>query len=188
MAGLRLSTVHARTHLQLWLGLCAGIVFGFLLHKGGITRYDTILGQLLLQDFTMIKIMISAVIVGMIGFHALQKLGLVTYHLKPGSIGSTVIGGLIFGIGFAILGYCPGTLVGAAGNGFLDALTGGLAGMLLGAWLFSLVYVRLKTVFSIGFFGDITFPRLFKANAWIVVVLCVIGLSFFLFVLEETGN
>jgi hypothetical protein len=53
-------------------GLVFGIVFGFLLHKGGVTNYDVIIGQLLLTDFTVLKIMLSAVVVGAIGIHTLQ--------------------------------------------------------------------------------------------------------------------
>ncbi len=52
----------------LW-GLVFGIAFGFLLQKGGATKYDVIIGQLLLTDFTVVKIMLSAVLVGMIGIH-----------------------------------------------------------------------------------------------------------------------
>ena len=52
--------------------------------------------------------------------------------IKPGSWGSTGIGGIIFGVGLAILGYCPGTSAGAAGQGSLDALVGGVGGMIAG--------------------------------------------------------
>ena len=102
--------------MQLTLGLLIGIVFGFLLQKGGVTQYDVIIGQLLLKDFTVLKIMLSAVLVGMIGVHILSSIGLAKLHPKPGSIGTSVLGGLIFGIGFGVLGYCPGTVAAAVGT------------------------------------------------------------------------
>jgi uncharacterized membrane protein YedE/YeeE len=166
-----LSKLHASTRAQMWAGLLIGVVFGFLLQKGGATNYEVILGQLLWQDFTVVKIMLSAVIVGTIGVHTLKSLGLAELHPKPGSFGMTAIGGLIFGVGFGTLGYCPGTVAGAIGQGELDALVGGAVGILIGAALFASVYPKLQTgVLKWGDFGDITFPQLLKVNHWVVVV------------------
>ena len=55
---MKMSAVHSKKGLQLFLELIMGIVFGFLLQKGGVTNYDVILGQLLLTDFTVVKIML----------------------------------------------------------------------------------------------------------------------------------
>ena len=183
-----LSGVHSRTSVQRVLGLCIGILFGFLLQKGGVTRYEVILGQLLLRDFTVVKIMLSAVIVGTIGVHLLRNLGLAKLHPKPGSFGMSVIGGLIFGVGFATLGYCPGTVAGAVGNGFLDALFGGVVGILVGAGLFAAVYPRLdRSILNRGFFGELTLPQLLRVNVWAVVVPLVILLVIILFFIERAG-
>ena len=125
--------------VQLTIGLAIGVLFGFLLQKGGVTDYDVIIGQLLLTDFIVLKVMLSAVVTGTLGVHLLRSLGLVRLHPKPGSVGTSIGGGLIFGVGFAVLGYCPGTVAGAVGQGFLDALFGGVAGTLLGTGLFAAV-------------------------------------------------
>lgn len=170
------------------LGLAFGIVFGFLLQKGGATKYDVIIGQLLLTDFTVVKIMLSAVLTGMIGIYAMKTLGWVELYPKSGSVGKNVIGGLIFGIGFAVLGYCPGTIAGAIGNGYLDALVGGLAGILIGAGLFAAIYPRLnRGILSKGNLGDVTLPRLFKVNDWIVVVPMAVLIFLLLYWLERAG-
>ena len=126
----------------LFFGLGFGILFGFLLHKGGATKYDVIAGQLLLTDFTVVKIMLSAIATGMVGIYFMKSLGWIELSLKKGSVGKNVIGALIFGVGFAVLGYCPGTIAGAIGNGYLDAITGGLAGIVLGTWIFAVMYPR----------------------------------------------
>ncbi|MCX8118973.1 MAG: YeeE/YedE family protein [Desulfobacterota bacterium] len=183
-----LTGLHNKRNLQLGIGLGGGVLFGLLLQKGGVTYYDIILGQLLLTDFTVLKIMLSAVGTGMVVVHLLRSLGLAQLHPKPGSLGSTLIGGLIFGVGFGILGYCPGTLAGATGQGSLDALFGGIVGLLLGAGIFAEIYPKLeRTVLNRGYFGEITFPQLLKTNPWWVVIPVSLLLGAILYWLERAG-
>ncbi len=183
-----LKTIHKKETLQLSIGLIVGIVFGFLLQKGGVTKYHVIIGQLLFTDFTVVKIMTSAVITGMIGVHLLRSLGAATLHPKPGSFGSVMIGGLLFGAGFGILGYCPGTLAGAVGQGSLDALLGGLVGLLIGAALFAEFYPQLeKKILKKGDFGELTFPELFKVNPWWVIIPAVTLMTAILLWIERSG-
>ena len=173
---------------QLIWGLVFGIVFGFLLQKGGATKYDVILGQLLLTDFTVFKIILSAVVSGMLGIHVMKSLGWVQLKPKSGSWGKNAIGGLIFGLGFAVLGYCPGTIMGAIGNGYLDALVGGLAGILIGSGLLAALYPRLKGgVLRLGYFGDVTLPKLLKVDDWVVIVPLSILLVLAMLLMERAG-
>jgi len=171
--------IHHHDKVQLVLGLCVGILFGFLLQKGGVTSYDVIVGQLLLENFTVVKVMLSAVIVAMIGIHLLVRFGYAELHVVPGSWGSNLIGGLIFGVGFALLGLCPGTVAGAAGTGALDALIGGIPGMLVGSGLFITLYPKVKPLLCRAPFAAQTLPDLLRVNRWIVIVLaeaCMIGI------------
>ncbi len=172
----------------LFFGLGFGILFGFLLHKGGATKYDVIVGQLLLTNFTVLKIMLSAVATGMAGVYFMKSLGWIQLSPKSGSVGMNIIGALIFGVGFAVLGYCPGTIAGAIGNGYLDAIVGGLAGILLGTWIFALMYPKLKDgILKLGDFGDITLPRLLKVNDWVAVVPATLLIILILVWIERTG-
>ncbi len=183
-----LKVLHGNKGIQLVIGFVLGIGFGFLLQKGGVTRYDVIIGQLLLKDFTVVKVMLTAVVVGLIGVHFLRGIGMAQLHPKPGSIGSTVIGALIFGAGFAILGYCPGTMVGAVGQGSLDALFGGIPGMLLGAGLFAALYPRLESkVLNKGVFGELTLPQLLRVNPWWVIVPVAVMIIVLLALIESSG-
>ncbi len=169
-------------------GFLFGVVFGFLLQKGGVTRYDVIIGQLLLQNFAVLKIMLSAVVTGMIGIHLMKSLGWISLNPKSGSWGKNVIGGLIFGLGFALLGYCPGTIAGAIGNGYLDAAVGGLAGILLGSGLFAAAYPRLKDgILQKGYFGNLTLPGLFKVNEWVVIPPLSVIIVAVLYLIERAG-
>ncbi len=183
-----LKKLHSKKGIQLIIGLMTGILFGFLLQKGQATHYDVIIGQLLLYDFTVVKIMLSAVITGMLGIYLLKSLDLAQLHIKPGSVGRSVIGGLIFGVGFAILGYCPGTVAGAVGEGFLDALFGGVTGMVIGAWIFATLYPLLdKSILNKGDFGDVTLPQLLNVNPWVVVIPVAIALTGLLIWIEKAG-
>jgi hypothetical protein len=175
-----------RSHLA-W-GFVFGAVFGFLLQKGGVTKYDVIIGQLLLEDFTVIKIMLSAVVTGTIGIHLMKSLGWIQLNPKSGSWGKNAIGGLIFGLGFALLGYCPGTIAGAIGNGYLDALVGGLTGILLGSGLLAAAYPKLRSgILKKGDFGNLTLPRLLKVNDWIVIIPLSGLLILLLYLMERAG-
>ena len=101
-----LRKIQTNTRIQFLLALVFGFLFGIFLQKGRVTYFDVIIRQLLLQDFTVLKIMLSASLTGMIGVHLLKHVGLVKLQPKTGSWMSAGIGGLIFGVGFALLGYC----------------------------------------------------------------------------------
>jgi uncharacterized protein len=183
-----LKQIHLDKVIQLALGLFMGICFGFLLQKGGVTHYEVIMGQLTLRDWTVVKVMLSAVVTGMIGIYLLRIPGLVRLHKKSGSVGSTVIGGLIFGVGFALLGYYPGTVAGAVGQGALDALLGGVLGMLVGTGIYAALYDRLEgSILHIGEFGKITLPQLFNARPWPVIACVTAVIVVFLLILELRG-
>jgi hypothetical protein len=173
---------------KLFCGLVFGIIFGFLLQKGGVSKYDVILNQLLLTDFTVLKIMMSAVFTGMIGLNIMQNMGWIKLRPKTGSWGKNAIGGLIFGAGFALLGYCPGTIASAIGNGYLDAMTAGLIGIVLGSGLLAAAYPRLKEgILMKGNFGNITLPQVFKVNNWIVIIPLAILIMLIFYFLEASG-
>ena len=168
--------------ILIW-GIITGILFGFLAQKAQVLRYDKQLGALRLRDFTIVKFMLSTVIVAMVGIYLLHDLGLVKLKLKTTVLGANIIGGLIFGAGWGILGYCPGTAAGALGEGRWDSLFG-IVGMLLGAAIYAEVYPALKTnVLAWGKLGKITLPGVLGINHWIVIAVLIIlfvGL-FFLF-------
>jgi uncharacterized membrane protein YedE/YeeE len=121
---------------QLVLGLVFGVVFGFLLQKGGVGKFEVLIGMLLLEDFTVLKVMLSAVVVGMIGIYGMHAAGLVRLHIKPTRYGANTLGGLLFGVGFALAAYCPGTSAAALGQGNYDALAV-MLGLMAGSYVFA---------------------------------------------------
>ena len=157
------------------MGLLTGMLFGFLLQKARVVRYDKQIGALRFQDMTIVKFMFSAIIVGMVGIHFLDLFGLVRLLYKPVVLGENITGGLLFGLGWGLLGYCPGTQGGALGEGRWDALWG-ILGMIVGAGLYAETYPFLmKNILNWGNFGYLTIPRLFGVNRWIVIIAFVAG-------------
>ena len=104
---------------QLLLGALFGFIFGFLLQKGGVTKYEILIGVLLLRDFTVFKVMLSAVMVGMAGVYTLYAMGKVELKIKPVRLGGNIIGGLIFGVVSTWL--LPGNYLRRLGQGNYDA-------------------------------------------------------------------
>jgi uncharacterized membrane protein YedE/YeeE len=143
---------------KLLLGLATGVVFGGLLQRGRASRYDVIMKQLLLRDGTVAKIMGTAVAVGAVGVHALVRAGKAKLDIKPLQLGGIVGGGVAFGTGLAVLGYCPGTSLAAIGEGRRDAIAGAL-GMLTGAAIFVRAYPALKPMIEAGDHGKVTLAR-----------------------------
>jgi len=153
------------------LGLVTGIFFGFFLQKGQALKYDKQLGMLRFKDFTILKVMVSAILVGMVGIYFFVDLGIGELSLKPTVLAANIIGGIIFGLGWGMLGYCPGTAVGATGEGRFDAFWGGVLGMIVGAGVFAEVYPLIKdNLLKLGDFGELTIPKVIGVNHWIVIV------------------
>lgn len=159
---------------KLVLGIVFGLIFGFLLQKGGVAKFHVLIGQLLLVDFTVLKIMMSAVVVGSIGIHFMHRAGLVELHVKPTRYASNIIGGLLFGFGFALAAYCPGTGAAALGQGNFDAI-GMMTGMFAGSYLFAELSGWLsRRVDPIGERGKIRLPDLLPLSPTATVFATVL--------------
>ncbi len=126
----------------LLLGLVTGIGFGFVIFKVGASRYEKIVKMLLLKDFSILKFMMTAVMVGAAGIFLTKSV----IFIAPLQLYRLIAGGLIFGAGFALLGACPGTVMVALGEGKRDALFGVLGG-LLGAGLYAQFSPAMKRLF-----------------------------------------
>ena len=160
---------------EMIFGLITGILFGFLLQRGGVVRYDKQIGALRFQDMTILKFMLSAIIVGMVGIHFFEIFGLVQLLYKPVILGENIAGGLLFGLGWGLLGYCPGTQGGALGEGRWDSLWG-ILGMIVGAGVYAETYPFIMDRFlNWGNFGYLSLPQLLGLDRWIVIIIFVAG-------------
>jgi uncharacterized membrane protein YedE/YeeE len=171
---------------QLVLGLVTGIAFGFLLQKGRVAKYQVILGQLLLKDWTAFKIMISAMLTGAIGVYALRAADVTYLDIWPFQPAAMLVGALLFGIGIAVIGYCPGTGMAGAGEGSRDAAVGVL-GMITGAGMFVASYGALEPVaLALGDLGKVTVPAVLGVSPWIVIAVLAVLIPLLLRRLERS--
>lgn len=164
--------------MKLIFALLFGAAFGVCLQRSQIVRYDRQMGLLLLQDMTVLKFVLSAAGTAMIGIHLLVMAGLANFQFTPLLLGGNILGGVLFGLGWALCGYCPASAAGAAGEGRLDSVFA-LLGMVAGAWAFAHIYPFLeRTVLFKGNMGLVDLPLLTGASPWaiIAVVLCVFAL------------
>jgi uncharacterized membrane protein YedE/YeeE len=173
--------------MSLFYGIVTGIIFGFLLQKARVLRYDKQVGALRLIDMTIVKFMFSAIVVASVGIYFLKDIGLIQLNMKSTSVGAQLIGGVLFGVGWGLLGYCPGTAAGAFGEGRIDGLWG-IFGMLCGGALYALVYPFMKThIEPIGSYGKISLPQVSGLNHWIIILLLA-AVSIMLFRFFEKNN
>lgn len=172
--------------------LIFGALFGIIIQYARLNKYDVISAQALLKDNTVAKTILLTIGLGAVLLSIVTGFGLAEFHIKPFIATGIIFGGLIFGAGMAILGYCPGTLAISLGEGSLDALIG-IIGGLLGGFVFTLLFPALQHILGpdlgkislYSVFGD------FTIGYYIVVV--VVGaiftwLAFFIHKLENSND
>lgn len=168
-----------------------GFLFGWLLQRGGVTDYNVIVNQFRFKDFTVLKIMLTAVVIGGIGVAIMHHGGLANTHIKASPMLAIVLGSAIFGIGMVLYGYCPGTGLAACGNGSLHALAG-VGGMMLGGILYAVSFPWIaKHVLSVADIGKLTLNELVGLPVWVVLtILTGVAGAVFLFIhkLEKSGK
>lgn len=134
-------------------GLLTGIAFGAILQRVGASSYAMIVNMLRLKDLTIMKFFFLAVGVGSLGIYVTESLGTVHIGIAPLYLVGIIVGGLIFGVGWAVSGYCPGTSLVAMGEGKIDAaitVLGGLVGALALALVWDWVEPNLVEPLNYG--------------------------------------
>ena len=151
-------TLPIQGSLSLILAVVFGAVFGALLHRGRVADYNVIVNQFRFRDFTVLRVMLTAIVVGGLGVYVLHQFGLAQYHIKPADMLAVIAGAALFGVGMVLYGYCPGTGVAAVGTGSIHALVGFL-GMLVGGILYALSFPWIQlNLLTVGSLGKIRLP------------------------------
>ena len=159
--------VQKQHHGSLWLIFLIGVIFGVIIQWTRVDTFDKIAGFAMLHGFKVPKMLFLSIGIASIGLYFMIKMGWAHYHIKPITLGGLIIGGIIFGIGMAILGLCPGTGPVAVSEGNIDVFTGLIGGLLAGA-LFTYLYPDLKTIIGPNL-GKITLTQIVGKD-WFIFV------------------
>ena len=168
----------------LLIAIVLGFFFGLFLERGGLGNPHKLTGVFYLTDFVVPKVMFTAILVASAGLYLLSDLKLLDLDrvwIVPTFFWPQLAGGALFGVGFVVSGYCPGTSVAGLASGRLDALVT-MAGIGAGSLIFAVVYPVIEDFYGSSSMGATTIPKVTGTSHWtILAVLGVLaGLMFFL--------
>ncbi len=158
-----------------------GFGFGFMLERAGFGSAIRLTGQWYGKDWSVFRVMFTAIVTAMFGIIALDSMNLMAteqLYINKTFLYPQIIGGLLMGGGFAIGGYCPGTSFVGLATGKLDAIFY-ISGLMFGAFLFAEGWPLLEQFSTAGAMGTITLPELFGWSPWlvgaVVLLIAVVG-------------
>jgi len=160
----------------LWIALAIGIAFGWCLERSGMGSARKLAGQFYLTDMTVFKVMFSAIVTAMLGVFWLGWLGVLNIsriYVPETFILPQLIGGIIFGIGFAIGGLCPGTSCVSAVTGRIDGLMV-VIGMFVGVFVTGFFFSSLERFYNSTARGQLTLPTALHLPYGVVVLVVVL--------------
>lgn len=166
----------------LLLSAIFGLIFGVLLNKGRVTQYNVIVNLFRLKDFTVMKIMLTAIVVGGLGVFAMKGMSLIeAYQIKSANLLGVALGSAIFGVGMALLGYCPGTGVAAMAAGRIHAVVG-FFGMIAGGIVYAFSHGWVKeNILNVAAMGKVRLPDVtgVPTIAWWAILIAISGGAFY---------
>jgi len=175
------------TALYLAIALITGFAFGYLLEAVGFSSSKKLTAVFYFKDMAVIKVMFSAIITALFGLTLLHSIGIMDLSkvfINPTYLYSQIIGGFIFGIGFVMGGYCPGTSIVASITGKKDAIVFAI-GLLIGVYIFG-ESLNLKPIYNLymakasGLKGKITLNEVLGIGRWtLTIIIILLGLAFF---------
>ena len=168
------------------LALLIGAAFGWTLERAGLSDANKLAGQFYLRDFTVVKVMLSAIVTAMLGVFWLGRLGLVdlaALYVPPTFLAPQIVGGIIFGVGFVVSGLCPGTSCVAAASGRADGAAT-VGGIFVGVLATGLAFPLLQHFYESTPRGPLTLPELL-GMPYGVVVSAIVALGFLASLLIE---
>ncbi len=176
----------------LWIALVIGFLFGFVLERAGFGDSRNLTNIFYFRDMRVLKVMFAALVTAMVGLLGLSWVGLFDYGvlvdktLLETNLWPQVVGGILFGLGFVIGGYCPGTAIVGFASGKIDSIVF-LVGMVFGIWIFAAGMPVWGDFYESSEMGRITLWQVFSTSkelmAGIIVVMALA--AFFLAHLAE---
>jgi uncharacterized membrane protein YedE/YeeE len=161
--------------VSLIVALVIGIAFGVALEQSGMGNARKLAGQFYLRDLTVFKVMFTAILTAMLGVFWLGWIGVLDVsriYVPETWIAPQLVGGLVFGVGFALAGLCPGTSCVAAATGRLDGIAVVL-GMFGGVLVTGLSFKTLASFYTSTPRGVFTLPQLLGSSQGVIVFAVV---------------
>lgn len=167
------STMELSQVAALGLAMVIGIGFGFFLEKAGFGSARKLVAVFYFYDMAVVKVMFTAIVTAMIGLFVFSSLGMLDMaelYVEPSNYPAAILGGLVFGVGFVIGGYCPGTSLTAAATGRLDGIAF-IAGIFIASYAYAELFSGFDTWLASSAHPDLTLPGLTGiATGWYVLL------------------
>jgi hypothetical protein len=147
---------------DLAIAVLLGLGFGFCLERAGFGSARKLTAVFYLFDMSVVKVMFTAIVTAMVGLFLLSAAGMLTIsdlYIEPTSYAAQILGGLVFGAGFIIGGYCPGTSMAAIATGKKDGMVFAL-GMLAGVMAYAEFTPGMEAWIKATSSGEVTLPAL----------------------------
>jgi hypothetical protein len=175
------SSIEFSTAAALGIALVLGVGFGFSLERAGFGSARKLTAVFYLWDMAVVKVMFTAIVTAMVGLFALSAGGwmdLGELYLEPTNFAAQIIGGLVFGAGFIIGGYCPGTSVAAVMTGRKDGMAFVL-GMLAGVTAYAEFTPGIEAWIKAGSRGEMTLPSITGIGMgwWAVAFVAILAFA-----------
>ena len=161
---------------SLGAALVIGVAFGIALEQAGLGSAKKLAGLFYLTDFTVFKVMFSAILTAMLGVFWLDRIGVLDasrLYVPETYLVPQLVGGVVFGAGFVLAGLCPGTSCVAAASGRVDGLSVVL-GMFTGVLLTGFSFGAIAGFYESAARGAFTLPALLHLPPGVVVFLIVV--------------
>ena len=172
---------------NLVVAVVVGLFFGFFLERGGLGNPHKLTGVFYLTDFAVPKAMFTAILVAATGLCLLSDLKVLDMSrvwIIPTFFWPQLAGGALFGLGYLISGYCPGTAVAGLASGRMDALIT-MAGIGSGTLLFSILYPLLEGFYKTSDMGAVNLPDLLGMNHWVLLGIVYVFAGFMFYTMER---
>ena len=168
------TTVSNEPHGSVWVVLLIGFIFGVIVQYTRVAEFEKIAGFAMLRDTVVPKMLFLAIGIASIGLYFMVEMGYAQYHIKPILLGGLIVGGVIFGIGMAIFGKCPGTGPISVADGRIDVMVGAIGGI-FGGLFFTLFYDKFKMIMGESL-GKDTLLTIFTGHESLTILLFGVGL------------
>ena len=175
------SSVELATGTFLLLTLVGGVAFGVVLERAGFGSGCKLTAVFYGYDMSVVKVMFTAIVTAMVGLWLLASIGVIDMqeiYIVPTNYVAQLVGGLVFGAGFVIGGYCPGTAVVACAAGRTDAWVFAL-GILAGIAVYARFMGDVEQWIRANAIDDVTLPSLtgIAAGWWVVLFVVLLALA-----------